>query len=93
MPKIASRPASSKYAIIESDPVSLLDNKSNDSHPAIDLLTTTQTAELLKVSVTSVRRLQQGRHIPFIKVGGSVRFAMCDIESYLGRRRVESIDQ
>ena len=79
--------ASIKRAIIESDPVSLFDNNSNDLHP--DLLTVTQAAELFKISVTSLRRLQQGRHIPFIKVGGSVRFAMCDIESYLGKRRVE----
>jgi len=90
---IASARIQSKYVSIGGDPVLLFDNKSNDLHPAIYLLTVTQAAELLKISVTSMRRLQQGRHIPFIKVGGSVRFAMCDIESYLGKRRVESIDQ
>jgi|SRR3989338_3079069 len=88
---IASARIQSKYVSIGGGPVQLLDNKSIDLHP--DLLTVMQAAELLKISVTSMRRLQQGRHIPFIKVGGSVRFAMCDIESYLGKRRVESIDQ
>lgn len=85
----------SKYAIIGSDPVRLFDNISNDSRPVptIDLLTITQTAGLLKVSVSTMRRLQQGRCIPFIKVGGSVRFSKNDIASYLGKHRVESIDQ
>jgi len=46
---------------------------------------------LLKVSPTSVRRLQQGRHLPFIKVGGSVRFAKDDIVAYLKKGRVEAI--
>src|SRR3989344_5298107 len=87
------RPVLSKYAIIGSDPVTLFDNISNDLHPAIDLLTITQAAELLKDSVTSVSRLQQGRRIPFIKVGGSVRLVMSYIVSYLGKHRVESIDQ
>jgi len=83
----------SKQKGIISSTVLHLDNISNDLHPAINLLTVTQVAELLKISATSLRRLQQGRHLPFIKVGGSVRFAMIDILSYLGKRRVESIEQ
>lgn len=57
----------------------------------IELLTIKEVAELLKISVSGVRRLQQGRHIPFIKVGGNVRFALDDIVEYLKRRRVEAI--
>ena len=57
----------------------------------IELLTIKDVAELLKVSQTSVRRLQQGRHLPFFKVGGSVRFAKTDILEYLKNRRVEAI--
>jgi excisionase family DNA binding protein len=57
----------------------------------IELLTIKNVAELLKISPTSVRRLQQGRHIPFIKVGGSVRFAKNDVVAYLKRNRIESM--
>jgi excisionase family DNA binding protein len=65
---------------------------SANSGPAIELLTIVEVAEFLKVSVSGVRRLQQARHLPFIKVGGSVRFSENDIISYLEKRRVESID-
>ena len=75
----------------ESDPVLFFDNEPNDSSPTIELLTITEVAELLKISVTSVRRLQQGRHIPFLKVGGSVRFSKSDLVSYLEKMRVEAI--
>jgi excisionase family DNA binding protein len=63
-----------------------------DSDPTIELLTIPQVAELLKISVPSVRRLQQRRLIPFFKVGGSVRFTRSDIASYLEKKRVEAID-
>ena len=58
----------------------------------IELLTIKDVAELLKVSQTSVRRLQQGRHLPFIKIGGSIRFAKCDIAEYLEKMRIEPIN-
>ncbi|HEY4502099.1 MAG TPA: helix-turn-helix domain-containing protein [Candidatus Paceibacterota bacterium] len=57
----------------------------------MELLTIKEVASLLKVSVSSVRRLQQGRHIPFIKVGGSVRFLKTDIEGYLEKAKVKPI--
>lgn len=75
------------------EPVLFFDNKSNGSHSTVELLTIPETAGFLKISATSVRRLQQKRLIPFIKVGGSVRFAKSDIISYLEKRRVESIDK
>jgi excisionase family DNA binding protein len=77
---------------IGSDPVLPFDNTSTGSHPEAELLTIAEVATLFKVSLTSVRRLQQGRHIPFTKVGGSVRFAKADIMSYLAKRRVGSIE-
>jgi excisionase family DNA binding protein len=55
----------------------------------MELLTIAEVAALLKISMTSVRRLQQQRHIPFIKVGGSVRFTKKDLLSYLEKGRVE----
>jgi excisionase family DNA binding protein len=64
-----------------------------DAAPAPELLTIPEVAELLKVSESTVRHLQQQRQIPFIKVGGSVRFTKSDVNSYLEKRRVRSIDQ
>lgn len=61
--------------------------------PSIELLTIPEVAKILKVSASGVRRLQQGRHIPFHKVGGSVRFAKEDIVSYLAKHRVEAIGE
>ena len=57
----------------------------------IELLTIKEVAGLLKVSEPTVRRLQQSRSIPFIKVGGCVRFSKGDIISYLQRMRVEAM--
>lgn len=61
--------------------------------PKVHVLTIAETAELLKSSVSTVRSLQQQRQIPFIKVGGSVRFAASDITAYLEKRTVRLIDQ
>jgi excisionase family DNA binding protein len=61
------------------------------SRGPIELLTIPEVAKLLKISTTSVRRLQQGRHVPFFKVGGSVRFATSDILEYLKKERVDSM--
>ena len=58
----------------------------------IELLTVKEVAELLRVSLPTVRRLQQARRLPFIKVGGCVRFAKSDIIEYLKRERIEAID-
>lgn len=63
-----------------------------DADPLSGLLTISEVAELLRISVPSVRRLQQRRQIPFIKVGGAVRFTRSDITSYLEKRRVRTID-
>jgi excisionase family DNA binding protein len=64
-----------------------------EPRPALELLTIPEVAKLLKISASGVRRLQQARQLPFIKVGGSVRFSRRDIVSYLEARRVGSIDQ
>jgi len=77
----------------DADAALLFDNKPNESRPQIALLTIREAAELLTISVSGVRRLQQGRRIPFFKVGGSVRFAKEDLVSYLARQRVGSIGQ
>jgi excisionase family DNA binding protein len=66
---------------------------SADSTRTVELLTIREVAEFLKISVVGVRRLQYGRHIPFHKVGGSVRFTKSDLVSYLEKNRVESIEK
>jgi excisionase family DNA binding protein len=48
-------------------------------------------ATSLKISKSTVRRLQRRRLIPFFKVGGSVRFTKSDLVSYLEKQRVETI--
>ena len=62
-----------------------------DPTPQGELLTTDEVARLLKISVSSVRRLQSARALPFVRVGGSVRFTKEDITSYLARNRVGTI--
>jgi excisionase family DNA binding protein len=59
---------------------------------ALKLLTIPEVAQLLKISGSTVRRLQQQRHIPFFKVGGRIRFTPEDVAAYLQKRRVHSID-
>ncbi len=72
-------------------PVLLFDKASVDFASTIELLTTAEVAEILRISISGVRRLQQARHLPFIKVGGSVRFSKSDIASYVKKQRVEPI--
>jgi excisionase family DNA binding protein len=60
--------------------------------PQLGLLTLAEVAELLRISVPTVRRLQQQRKMPFVKVGGRIRFIRSDVASYLEKRRVGSID-
>jgi excisionase family DNA binding protein len=59
---------------------------------APELLTVAEAAEILTISIPSVRHLQQQRRIPFYKVGGSLRFARSDILAYLHKRRIQPID-
>ena len=56
------------------------------------LLTPEEVAKVLKISLTGVRRLQQQRLIPFLKVGGSLRFLKEDIFAYLMKQRVKPIE-
>lgn len=63
-----------------------------DADPALGLLTVSEVADLLKISVPTLRRLQRQRQIPFIKVGGCVRFRRRDVADYVDRRRIPSIE-
>ena len=55
-------------------------------------LTVQETADLLNVSVATIRRLQQRHELPYFKVSGSVRFDMADVEAYLAAGRIEAVD-
>ena len=57
----------------------------------IELLTVKEVAILLRLSVPGVRDLQARRHLPFIKVGGALRFEKRDIIEYLKRRKVAAM--
>lgn len=72
-------------------PARSLTTKSIDADPASTLLTIADVATLLALSAPTVRRLQQRRMIPYVKIGGSIRFMRSDIASYLEERRVPSI--
>lgn len=63
-----------------------------DSTSALELLTTSEVANVLNISVSSVRRLQQGRRIPFVKIGGSIRYSMRDVVSFMEKQRVEAVE-
>jgi excisionase family DNA binding protein len=52
---------------------------SADFDPTVELLTIPEVAELLKISVPTVRRLQQRRLIPFFK--GGAAFASPEVMS------------
>jgi excisionase family DNA binding protein len=64
-----------------------------DCDPSIDLLTIREAANLLRLSVSGVRRLQRQRRIPFIKVGGSLRFDRRDLGNFLNKNRVQAIGE
>ena len=57
------------------------------------LLNICEAARVLTVSVPTMRRLQQQRRIPFIKVGHSLRFLKSDLVRYLATSRVASIGE
>src|SRR4051812_7889487 len=73
-------------------PVVILDNSSIGSAQP-HLLTINDVAKALRISSTSVRRLQLSRRLTFVKVGGSIRFLANDIAEYVQKGRVDAIDQ
>lgn len=81
-----SKPTSLR-GTITGGPAAFLDNPSSN-HALIELMDVDEAAAFLTISRSSVRRLQQSRQLPFIKVGGSLRFAKADLLAYLAKRRV-----
>jgi excisionase family DNA binding protein len=63
-----------------------------DFNAPIELWTIAEVADQLKISTSGVRRLQHTGKIPFIKVGGSIRFFRSDVVAFLHEHRLEAID-
>jgi excisionase family DNA binding protein len=57
------------------------------------LLTPAELAETLHVSVGHVYRLVSQRRVPFVKLGGSIRFRWESIERWIMRQEVVSVSQ
>ncbi len=51
----------------------------------LPLLTTSEVAEALTVSIGTVRRLVRGGHLSQIRIGGSVRFRRNDVLELIAR--------
>jgi excisionase family DNA binding protein len=59
--------------------------------PQLELVDLKEAASFLKISVPTLRRMQQQREISFIKIGGRIRFAKSDLVSYIMSKRVAAI--
>jgi excisionase family DNA binding protein len=57
------------------------------------LLTVHEVAQTLRVSKTSVYRLVERRLVPFYRLPGSLRFTEDDVQAFLRRSRVESMER
>jgi excisionase family DNA binding protein len=52
-----------------------------------ELLTAKQAAERLTISARTVFELTRTGQLPSIRIGGSVRYALSDIEAFIASRR------
>jgi len=57
------------------------------------LLTPEEVMGILRVSKTTLYRLVERRTLPFLKVGGVLRFSEDDLASYLHGKRVDSVEK
>ena len=56
------------------------------------LLTPKEAAGFLAISTRTLSRIVKQGGLPVVRVGGSNRFTMPDLEAYIGRRRVAGQD-
>lgn len=58
------------------------------SLPAMRLLDEHETAELLNVKVATLRRWRWGgKELPFVKIGGAVRYDPAEVQAYIASKR------
>ena len=67
------------------------DAESLFTDPYSRLLSKAEIARYLKQSPPSVDRLRRKRIIPFIRVGGNIRFRLAEVERALERYKVKEI--
>lgn len=66
----------------------------NDDHVPFDrLLTESELAKMMNVSLCTVQRLRTQRVLPFYKIGRSVRFHRHEVADYLKTTGVSSIKE
>lgn len=72
-----------------------LSEAESPAHPFTDpysrLLSKREIAQFIGKSENSVDRLRKKRAIPFLIVGGSIRFKLADVERALERYRVKEV--
>ncbi len=57
-------------------------------HAVTDLLTVSEVAQTLRISVKGVYRLVERRDVPVIRVARQLRFRRSDLEDYLNQNRM-----
>ncbi len=55
-------------------------------------MTPPEVAKMLRISLPTIYRLMRRRTLPFVRVGGQVRFLRGDVTAFLSGRRVSSSD-
>jgi excisionase family DNA binding protein len=53
------------------------------------LLDVNQVAEILNVKINTVYKYAMGQKIPYVKIGGSLRFTEEQLEDFVQRKSVE----
>lgn len=54
-------------------------------------LTPRELSDLLRLSLSSIYRLVDGRQIPFHRLSGSIRFAREDVEAFITEGRIDPL--
>ncbi|QIL83892.1 helix-turn-helix domain-containing protein [Diaphorobacter sp. HDW4A] len=57
-----------------------------------EILTINQVAEYLKVTERTIYRLAAAKKIPAFKVGGTWRFSLADIDSWIKQQSMDGLD-
>ena len=57
------------------------------------LIKVKELAELLRISDSTVYRLKENGDIPFLKIGGSLRFQLSDISEYLQKCKKDLVQE
>jgi predicted DNA-binding transcriptional regulator AlpA len=71
-----------KKTAVETQPFPAAPSRLVDEH---------QTAAILGLSVKTLRRWRwAGREVPFIKLGGAVRYDLADLQAYIDGHRCQS---